>query len=289
MDNKGKENITKIITVIIGAFIFCFGINIFIVPVGLYNGWVVGISQIIRTVIGTFIAVPKSVDVSGIINFMFNIPLLLMAYKSISKKFFIRTVVSVVFQTLFFTLIKIPESAIITDTLAACLIGGIITGVGIGITLRAGGSGGGIDILGVYFAQKFSNFSVGKLAIIINIFVYGICAILFDLPTAIYSIIYTTFYSLIIDKIHYQNINTTAMIFTKKKCIDDRIMKEMHRGVTYWQGKGAYTNEDSLILVTVISKYEISQLKKIVKEIDPKAFIIFNDGMDVTGNFEKRL
>ena len=76
------------------------------------------------------------------------------------------------------------------------------------------------------------------------------------------------------------------MIFTKKKCIDDRIMKEMHRGVTYWQGKGAYTNEDSLILVTVISKYEISQLKKIVKEIDPKAFIIFNDGMDVTGNFE---
>ena len=177
MDNKGKENITKIITVIIGAFIFCFGINIFIVPVGLYNGGVVGISQIIRTVIGTFIAVPKSVDVSGIINFMFNIPLLLMAYKSISKKFFIRTVVSVVFQTLFFTLIKIPESAIITDTLAACLIGGIITGVGIGITLRAGGSGGGIDILGVYFAQKFSNFSVGKLAIIINIFVYGICAI----------------------------------------------------------------------------------------------------------------
>ena len=58
------------------------------------------------------------------------------------------------------------------------------------------------------------------------------------------------------------------MIYSKKKCIDDRIMKEMHRGVTYWQGKGAYTNEDSLILVTVISKYEISQLKKIVKEID---------------------
>ena len=69
MDNTRKENITKIITVIIGAFIFCFGINIFIVPVGLYNGGVVGISQIIRTVIGTFIAVPKSVDVSGIINF----------------------------------------------------------------------------------------------------------------------------------------------------------------------------------------------------------------------------
>lgn len=289
MNDKKKEKLFKLITIIIGAFIFCFGINIFIVPVGLYNGGVVGISQIIRTVIGNFIDIPKDIDISGIINLMFNIPLLIMAYNSISKKFFVKTVISVICQTVFFTLIKIPEQAIISDSLTACLIGGIISGVGIGITLRAGGSGGGIDILGVYFAQKFSSFSVGKLGIIINIFVYAICALLFNLPTAIYSIIYTTVYSLMIDKTHYQNINTTAMIFTKQKSIDKRIMKEMHRGVTYWQGKGAYTNEDSLILVTVISKYEISQLKRIVKEIDSKAFIIFNDGMDVTGNFEKRL
>ena len=289
MEGTKVKKIKQYGIIIIGAFLFCLGVNLFISPLGLYNGGVVGISQIIRTIIVDYFPSVKNFEIAGIINFIINIPLLLIAYKSISKKFFIRTVVSVISQTIFFTVITIPSTAIIDDPLAACLIGGIITGAGIGITLKAGGSGGGIDILGVYFTKKYKNFSVGKLGIIINAIIYGICAILFELPTAIYSVIYTTFFSMIVDKIHYQNINTTAMIFTKKKCIDDRIMKEMHRGVTYWQGKGAYTNEDSLILVTVISKYEISQLKKIVKEIDPKAFIIFNDGMDVTGNFEKRL
>ena len=275
--------------IIIGAFLFCLGVNLFISPLDLYNGGVVGISQIIRTIIVDYFPSLKNFEIAGIINFIINIPLLLIAYKSISKKFFVRTVVSVVSQTIFFTVITVPSTAIIDDPLAACLIGGIITGAGIGITLKAGVSGGGIDILGVYFTQKYKNFSVGKLGIIINSIIYGICAILFELPTAIYSVIYTTFFSLIVDRIHYQNINTTAMIFTKMKNIESGIMSEMGRGVTCWKGEGAYTGEESKILVTVISKYEINQLKRIVLEKDPKAFIIFNEGLSVTGNFEKRL
>lgn len=289
MEKFRNENLKKYATIIIGTFMFCFGINVFIVPVGLYNGGVVGISQIIRTLLSGIVNLPASFDISGIINFIINIPLLVLAYKGISRNFFLKTMVSVILQTVFFTAIAIPAVPIIQEPLAACLIGGIISGAGVGILLSAGGSGGGIDILGVYFAQKFPKFSVGKLSIIINGLIYALCAILFNLPTAIYSIIYATFYSMVMDKTHYQNINTTAMIFTKKKNIEGRIMNEMHRGVTYWQGKGAYTNEDTLILVTVISKYEIVQLKKIVNDIDPQAFIIFNDGMNVTGNFEKRL
>lgn len=289
MDKQEVKKVKEYGIIIIGALLFCFGINIFISPLGLYNGGVVGISQIIRTIVVEYIPVLKNFEIAGVINFIINIPLLLIAYKSISKKFFIRTVVSVIAQTIFFTVIKIPTLPIIDDQLAACLIGGIITGAGIGITLKAGGSGGGIDILGVYFTQKYKNFSVGKLGIIINTIIYGICAILFELPTAIYSVIYTTFFSLIVDKIHYQNINTTAMIFTKKKNIELGIMSEMARGVTCWKGEGAYTGEETKILVTVISKYEINQLKRIVLEKDPKAFIIFNEGLNVTGNFEKRL
>lgn len=289
MEKQEVKKVKEYGIIIIGALLFCFGINTFISPLGLYNGGVVGISQIIRTIVVEYIPVLKNFEIAGVINFIINIPLLLIAYKSISKKFFIRTVVSVISQTIFFTVITIPSTAIIDDPLAACLIGGIITGAGIGITLKAGGSGGGIDILGVYFTQKYKNFSVGKLGIIINAIIYGICAILFELPTAIYSVIYTTFFSMIVDKIHYQNINTTAMIFTKMENIECGIMKEMGRGVTCWNGQGAYTGEESKILVTVISKYEINQLKRIVLEKDPKAFIIFNEGLNVTGNFEKRL
>lgn len=289
MEGTKVKKIKQYGIIITGAFLFCLGVNLFISPLGLYNGGVVGISQIIRTIIVDYFPSVKNFEIAGIINFIINIPLLLIAYKSISKKFFIRTVVSVISQTIFFTVITIPSTAIIDDPLAACLIGGIITGAGIGITLKAGGSGGGIDILGVYFTKKYKNFSVGKLGIIINAIIYGICAILFELPTAIYSVIYTTFFSMIVDKIHYQNINTTAMIFTKMENIECGIMKEMGRGVTCWNGQGAYTGEESKILVTVISKYEINQLKRIVLEKDPKAFIIFNEGLNVTGNFEKRL
>ena len=289
MEGTKVKEIKQYGIIIIGAFLFCLGVNLFISPLGLYNGGVVGISQIIRTIIVDYFPSVKNFEIAGIINFIINIPLLLIAYKSISKKFFIRTVVSVISQTIFFTVITIPSTAIIDDPLAACLIGGIITGAGIGITLKAGGSGGGIDILGVYFTKKYKNFSVGKLGIIINAIIYGICAILFELPTAIYSVIYTTFFSMIVDKIHYQNINTTAMIFTKMENIECGIMKKMGRGVTCWNGQGPYTGEESKILVTVISKYEINQLKRIVLEKDPKAFIIFNEGLNVTGNFEKRL
>ena len=287
--NEKVENLKKYGTIVAGAFLFCLGINLFIVPVGLYNGGVVGISQIIRTLVNDYLSLPANFDISGIINFLLNVPLLFLAYKSISRKFFTGTVVSIVFQTIFFSIIAIPNVPIIDDRLAACLIGGIITGTDIGITLKAGGSGGGIDILGVYFAKKYSDFSVGKLGIIINAFIYGGCAILFELPIAIYSIIYTAFFGLIVDRIHYQNINTTATIFTKKQNIEKGIMSEMGRGVTCWKGYGAYTREDTLVLVTVISKYEINQLKKIVYDIDDKEFVIFNEGMNVTGNFEKRL
>ena len=115
----------------------------FISPLGLYNGGVVGISQIIRTIIVDYFPSVKNFEIAGIINFIINIPLLLIAYKSISKKFFIRTVVSVISQTIFFTVITIPSTAIIDDPLAACLIGGINIGAGIGITLKAGYSGEG--------------------------------------------------------------------------------------------------------------------------------------------------
>lgn len=274
-----------------GALLFALGLNVFIVPLGLYSGGVIGFAQILRTIMIDMmgIAIPEGVEIAGIINFILNLPLLLLAYKSISRKFFLKTLLSVASQTVFLTLIVIPKMAILDDVLAACVIGGLICGLGIGLTLRAGGSGGGVDILGVYISMKLSSFSVGKLGILINMLVFGLCAILFEIPVAIYSILYSVCMSLTMDRVHYQNINMTVMIFTKKEGIQKEVMNQMRRGVTYWKGAGAYTNDEANILVTVISKYEITTIKKIIHAIDPQAFVIINEGMSVSGNFEKRL
>ncbi len=290
MITKEKQSY-KFLMVIIGGFIFAAGVNLFIVPLGLYSGGVVGIAQIIRSILIQFmnINIPNNFDIAGVINFLINIPLLILAFSVISHLFFYKTLCCVIAQTIAFSFIPIPSTPIIEDILASCLIGGVICGYGIGLALRNGGSGGGLDILGVYFTKKINDFSVGKLSIIVNVFVYLGCAILFDISTAIYSILYMACFSLILDRTHYQNINITSIIFTKNEEVQKEIMTQTGRGVTYWDGAGAYTNEKTRVLVTVINKYEINQLQSIVSSMDPNAFLIFSEGPEVVGGFEKRL
>lgn len=276
--------------ILLGTFLFALGVNLFIVPAGLYNGGFIGIAQIIRTLLLEYTPFNmKSIDIAGIINFAINIPLLLLAYFKMGRKFFEKTIFGIIFLTLFLTIIKTPAVPIVDEELTACIVGGILAGFGTGIILRAGGSGGGLDILGMYVTKIKPGFSVGKLSMFVNFGVYLLCAMLFNVKVVIYSVIYTVFASIVMDRAHYQNINTSVMIFTKKEGVSNAIMKEMQRGVTNWDGKGAYTNENTTVLLTVISKYEITRLRKVVYDIDPNAFMILNSGLDVYGNFEKRL
>ena len=102
-----------------------------------------------------------------------------------------------------------------------------------------------------------------------------------------YSIVFVAILYTTADKFHLQNINVAVLIFTKNKEIKEAIMKQMGRGVTYWMGKGAYTETDQEILYVAINKYEIQQLNKIVSSLDPKAFVTLAQGPMVHGGFEK--
>ena len=133
---------------VIGMLIFSAGINLFIVPANLYNGGVLGISQVLRTVLVRYFHVASgTTDIAGIINMLLNIPLFALAYVFVGKKFFFRTLVCVISQTLFLSLIPIPAIPIVQDSLTASIIGGIFGGTGIGIALQSGGSSGGLDIV----------------------------------------------------------------------------------------------------------------------------------------------
>lgn len=285
-----KKQITGLLYSICGGVLFAAGVNLFITPLDLYNGGFMGIAQLIRTFLTSALHLSfGQTDIAGIIYFLVNLPLLYLAWSKMGRGFFFRTVVTVIVETAALTFIPIPERSLIDDRLTSCVIGGIVAGFGTGLVLRGGSSGGGQDILGLYFTKKFRNFSVGKMATIINVFVYGICLLMFNLETVIYSLIYGVISSVACDRIHIQNINMSVMIFTKKLGISKAIMNEMGRGVTNWDGAGAYTNETSYILFVMISKYEVNQIRRIVHNIDPNAFMIFTEGCSVEGNFEKRL
>ena len=280
-----------LINAILGCFIFAFAVNIFIVPNSLFNGGILGIAQLIRSFIQTMFDIKYSFDPAGIISFLINIPLFVMAYKLISKTFFRRTLVCVIFQTIFLTIIPVPKEAIIDDILTGVLIGGILAGIGGGMTLSASGSGGGTDIIGMIVSMKSKDFSVGKISRTINIIIYIICGILYGLPPMIYSIIYAVIMSLVVDQTHKQNICSYVMIFTKNK--PDKIIKfiqdELIRDTTYWEAYGGYKKSKTYITYSAMSKYEMQRLERHLNELSKDAFMIKSEGIGIDGNFKKNL
>ena len=288
---KKNQGLKEFMWSFAGAFLFAFGVNVIITPIGLYNGGFTGIAQLIRTVANQSLdfAFLRQYDITGIVYYIMNIPIFWWAWKEMGKKFLVNSLITVSIQTAFMTFIPVPEAPVFGDRLMACIIGGLVVGTGVGIILRGRSSGGGQDIIGVICAKKYPGFSVGKIAIMMNVCVYAVCLWMFDIEVVVYSLIYTTVLAMACDRAHLQNINMSVMIFTKKTGIEDIVMREMKRGVTKWEGVGAYTNEGTHILYIMISKYEIDQLKEIIHRVDPNAFIIMNEGSSVLGNFEKRL
>ncbi len=275
---------------ILGAFLYAAGVNLFVVPASLYSGGVMGICQVIRTILVEYFSLNfGTMDIAGIIYYLLNIPIFFLAYTKVGRKFFVKTLITVTAMSIFCSVI--PIVTVVEDAMAACVVGGIVSGAGVGIILRMGSSGGGMDVVGVLLTMWKKNFSVGKINLLVNLALYATCLFLFDVEIVVYSIIYAAAYSLAIDKMHIQNINVEATIITKTNstALEKQVFEELGRGITKWTTLGAYTYEQSHILYIMLSKYEVNRLKSIVRKYDPNAFIVVNEGVSVDGNYLKKL
>ena len=284
--NWSLEDIVK---VVLGSILFCIAVNIFIVPNHLYTGGVLGIAQLIRSITKELFNINNSYDYSGIIYYLINIPLFILAFRNLGKSFFARTVFAVTLQAILLSLI--PTKLLIeNNVLTNALVGGILGGIGVGLTLNSGASTGGSDIIGLVLAKKNNNVSVGKLGLIINVVVYSIAGLMYGLETMIYSIIYAVCDSLMIDKMHEQNICSTAFIFCKKnpKRVNDYIKNELKRDFTYWDAKGGYDDSRTYIIYTALTKYELIKLERYLKKFDDHMFMIKSIGVGIKGEFEKK-
>ena len=281
-------DLKDVIKLFIGTLMFCLSINIFVVPNGLYSGGVLGLSQLIRSIVIDVFNLNISFDFSGILYYLINIPLFVLAYKNLSKQFLFRTVLVITVQTLMLSVI--PTSAIVNDTLTNVLVGGLLGGAGLGIILSCGASTGGSDIIGLVMAKKNNELSVGKLGLILNVFIFSITGIIYGLETMIYSIVYSFVDSLTLDKMHEQNICSTAFIFCKKnpKEINNFIKNDLGRDFTYWDAKGGYDDSRTYIIYTALTKYELIKLERKIKECDFNAFMVKSDGIGIKGEFEKK-
>ena len=282
----------RMLACILGELIAAFSLNYFIVPLGLYSGGSMGVCQLIRTLLQIWGGLSfGDYDIAGLLYFLSNIPILLYARGILGRKFVLKTVVCTMAFSLFYSVIPAPSTMVVNDTLTACLLGGILTGVGSGLVLTCGGSGGGLDVIGLCLSKKGSRFTVGRFSMTFNAFLYALCLILFTPETAIYSVIYNFASAMVVDKAHQQNISVQALIFTRagERELGRVIMDELGRGVTWWEGVGAYTGENVHVLCVCLSKYEIEELFHTVHEMDPHAFITLQEGVRIYGNFQKKL
>jgi len=277
--------------VALGALLFVLPYNLIITPMHLYSGNFTGIAQLIRTLLVDYahVKLVAGFDITGLILYAINVPLLILAYKKIGKIFFIKSIITITLVTLFFSIIPTLSKPIIDDQLTACILAGVITGSGSGLILRSGSSGGGLDIVGMYFTKTRPNFSVGKAMLFVAAFVFTICLFLYDFEIVVYSAIFTFICSFALDRAHYQNVKVSAIIFTKDPTISSIITEDLNRGGTIWRGEGAYSHEPMLVYMTVVSRFEVARLKREINFLDPNAFIVIHNVSEIEGFFQPHL
>ena len=292
MYNSLHHRWLRLLAAMLGEGVVALALNLFIVPLGLYSGGLMGFCQLVRTLLQENMGLRfGGADIAGILYFLCNIPILLLGWKTLGRVMTFKTIACTVSFSFFYSIIPSPSAPIVEDYLTSCLLGGIIVGTASGIVLTCGGSGGGLDIVGLCLSKRGSRFTVGKFSLTFNVFLYAACLFLFQPEIAIYSVIYNYFSAMVLDRMHQQNVSVEALIFTR----DDQdklarfIIEKLGRGVTYWNGVGAYTGTDLHVLCVCLSKYEIEELLHTVHTIDPHAFVTVQEGVRVHGNFQRKL
>ena len=275
---------------VLGTLIYAVGMNLFVVPASLYSGGVMGISQIIRTLLTRELGLSFRIDIAAILYYIFNIPILILAWRKLDRSFVAKTLLTVSVMTAAMSLIPVTP-VLSSDTITSCLVGGVITGCGIGLVLRAGGTLGGFDLVSLTIIRKRHELSVGRLGLYVNMVVYGLCMLLLDVPTAIYSLVFSFICTTTIDRVHLQNKDAEVTVYTKRAAedLEESILSGLHRGVTLMHGTGAYTGEDVNVLSITLSEYELPVLRQLIARFDPHAFVVVKPRVKVFGNYLKKL
>jgi uncharacterized membrane-anchored protein YitT (DUF2179 family) len=266
--------ILNIIGIIISAYVYALAVNLLYVPNNIISGGITGAAMLISHLINFPI---------GYIILILNAPIFVLGYKQLGKSFVFLSMIFVVFSSIFINITANMHSEV-RDLLLASIYGGLVTGVTIGITFRLGGSSAGVDVIAAILNRKFS-FSIGEVILAINVFIIIASAFIYRIDYALYTLIamYVSSKALDIAQVGLKGRKTIFIISDKSDEIVALVLEELHRGCTYLSGEGAFTKQSKKIIMCVITRIEISQLKDIVYGLDPNAFLTITDTKEVVG------
>ena len=267
-----------IISTILGGAIFALGFDLFLVPHGLNCGGVSGLSMVLVEVLG-FSSV-------GVLQILINIPLFLLGGLKIGKKFFVGSLIGMASSSLFidlFSIIPVPQ----TEILLAIVYGAALCGVGVGLVFSAGTSTGGSEIVVRLLKLKWRNVSVGAFCLAFDVAVAVLTGIIFkDVTKTLYTGFTVFVTSRVLDVVVYRfDYSKVALIITKEyQQVALQIGQKLQRGATLLYGEGAYSHQDTKVVLTAVKRQQLAELKELVTNIDPAAFIIVQEAHQVLGD-----
>lgn len=273
------KEIRNAVVIVLGAALIAAGFNLFLVPLHLLSGGVSGLAML------TAYFTPLDI---GTMYLAYNVPLLIAGLFLLGRRFIGLSILSVAATTWFIALIPSPDKLLSSDTLLSAVFGGVLVGIGSGISFRVGGSSGGFDIVGS-IVTRFRDFPVGNVIVGLNgivILAMGYLDGNWDLALASMVSIYIT--GKVVDLIHISHIKVTLFIITDKtEALLERLLT-LPRGVTLMKTQGAFSHKEKDMLMTVTTRYELAELREIIKQTDPAAFVNIVETVGVMGAFRRR-
>ncbi len=259
----------------IGAFLMAIALNYFLAPNTIAPGGVTGFAVVIE----------KTVKIPiYITNLALNIPLFIFGVKTLGKDTAIKTLYSTILLSLFLRIL--PPIVLTHDLLLSSIFGGVLSGIGLGIVFKFGGTTGGTDLAGSILNNKFPNLSTATFMTMIDLFVVAFAGIVEKkIEISLYSIIsmFATMkvIDMILEGIGY--LKGFFIVSDNPEGISEKLMVELGRGVTLLKGRGMYSKENKDVLLCVVPRSQFTRVKDIVKEFDPYAFVMVSEMYEVLG------
>ena len=264
----------------VGSFLFALGVKSLAVPQGFLTGGVSGIALLVYYFTKTLSP--------GVWLLILNIPIALVGWVMISRRFVLYTAYGMLAITAWMELITFTLP--VHDQLLAAIAGGTLAGAGAGIGLRSLGSSGGLDIIGIILHQRFG-FRIGQISFIFNATLFTASFALLETDLVLYSLILVFVTGQIMDYV-LSMFNQRKLVFIVSdhaRAIADAIIKEANRGVTLLEGQGGYTGLPKQVVMTVVNNVQQKKLEEMIFTLDPEAFVIFENTFNVIGKgFSRR-
>ncbi|WP_410769676.1 YitT family protein [Fontibacillus sp. BL9] len=271
------KEIRNCIAILIGAACIASGFNLFLVPHHLLSGGVSGLAML------TGYFSPLSINTMYL---AYNAPILIAGWFLLGRRFVGLSMLSVIAVTWLMALV--PERPLASDTLLSAVFGGVLVGIGSGLSFRVGGSSGGFDIIGS-IVTRYRDFPIGNILVGMNglvILAMGYLDGNWNLALASMVSIYLA--GKVLDFIHINHLKVTLFIITDRT---DELLERLlcrPRGVTLIKTQGAFSHKEKDMLMTVTTRYELTELKDIIKSTDPAAFVNIVETVGVMGSFRRR-